>query len=68
MCTETNQCQAAYDNFSNEWKYLQKAFESGKLQRPGIYEVFGLERLANGMQGLHRYAKAKAYYRKCLEA
>lgn len=31
MCTETNQFQGAYDNFSNQWKYLQKAFESRKL-------------------------------------
>jgi hypothetical protein len=66
--TETNQFQGAYDNFSNQWQYIQKALDSGELQKPSIWEVFGLGRLANGLQGLHKYQEAEVYYRKCLEA
>lgn len=66
--TETNQFQGAYNHFERQWHYLQKAFDSGKLQRPSIWEVFGLGRLANGLLGLHKYTEAEQYYRKCLEA
>ncbi|KAF9252092.1 hypothetical protein DTO013E5_886 [Penicillium roqueforti] len=68
LCTESNQFQGAYDNFATEWKYLEKAFEAGELERPSIWEVFGLGRLGNGHHGLHQYAEAEAYYRKALAA
>ena len=68
LCTENNQFQGAYDNFKLQWDCLTKAFESGALQRPSIWEVFGLGRLGNGLHGLHKYTEAEEYYRKCLAA
>ncbi|KAJ5528253.1 hypothetical protein N7513_012412 [Penicillium frequentans] len=68
LCTESNQFQGAYDNFADEWKYLEKAFDAGELEKPSIWEVFGLGRLGNGHHGLHKYAEAEAYYRKALNA
>ena len=68
LCTESNQFQGAYDNFADQWKYLQLAFEQHELEKPSIWEVFGLGRLGNGLQGLHKYEEAEEYYRKCLKA
>lgn len=68
LCTESNQFGKAYDDFSKQWKYLQLAFDTGELQRPSIWEVFGLGRLANGLHGLHQYQEAESYYRRCLDA
>jgi tetratricopeptide (TPR) repeat protein len=68
LYTESNQFQAVHDCFFKQWKYLQSAFEHGELEKPSIWEVFGLGRLGNAMQGLHKYEEAEAYYRQCLKA
>ena len=66
--TESNQFQGAYDHFQKQWYYVQKALEKGELQRPIVWELFGLERLGNGLHSLHRYSEAEEYYRKMLES
>lgn len=68
LCTESNRFQEAFDYFNIEWDYLQKAFAHGELQRPSIWEVFGLGRVGNGLHGLHRYTEAQQYYEKVLES
>lgn len=68
LSTETNQFQSAYDYFQRQWHYLQKAFDSGKLQRPSMWEVYGYGGLGNALQGLHKYTEAEHEYRQCLEA
>lgn len=51
-----------------EWKYLELAFKAGELEKPSIWEVFGLGRLGNGHHGLHQYKEAEYFYRKALDA
>ncbi|CVK99417.1 uncharacterized protein FMAN_02259 [Fusarium mangiferae] len=66
--TESNMFQQAHDSFRREWDYLKLAFECGELQRPSIWEVFGLARLGNGLHGLNRYKEAEDYYHRALKA
>ncbi|KAL4936544.1 hypothetical protein BDV06DRAFT_91444 [Aspergillus oleicola] len=68
LCTESNQFQGAYENFVEEWDYLELAFKTGELEKPSIWEIFALGRLGNGHHGLHRYAEAETFYRKALDA
>lgn len=68
LATESNQFQRAYDDFNEEWKCLKLAFDAAELTRPSIWEVFGLGRVGNGLQGLHRYTEAEEYYRMALKA
>ncbi|CAG9996180.1 unnamed protein product [Clonostachys byssicola] len=68
LATESNQFQRAYEDFNQEWECLKLAFEAAELTRPSIWEVFGLGRVGNGLQGLHRYTEAEEYYRMALEA
>lgn len=67
LYTESNNFQGVFDAFSKHWKYIQLAIEHGELQRPSIWEVFGLGRLGNAYHGLHQYEKAEEYYRRCLK-
>jgi tetratricopeptide (TPR) repeat protein len=66
--TESNMFQEAYESFQKEWDYTKLAFESGELQRPSIWEVFGLARLGNGLHGLNKYQEAEQYYYRALKA
>ncbi|KAJ5160567.1 uncharacterized protein N7482_007571 [Penicillium canariense] len=68
LCTESNQFQRAFDDFTEEWRYLELAFKAGELEKPSIWEVFGLGRLGNGCHGLHQYKEAETFYRRALEA
>ncbi|VUC30705.1 unnamed protein product [Clonostachys rosea] len=68
LATESNQFQRAYDDFNEEWECVKLAFDANELSRPSIWEVFGLGRVGNGLQGLHRYAEAEEYYRMALKA
>jgi tetratricopeptide (TPR) repeat protein len=67
LCTNSNQFQGAFDNFNKQLEYVQLAISHGELERPTIWEVFGLGRLGNGLNGLHRYKEAEEHYRKCLD-
>lgn len=67
LCTESSRFKEAFEYFSIEWDYIQKAFVHNELQRPSIWEVFGLGRVGNGLHGLHRYVEAQQYYEKALE-
>ncbi|KAI1391821.1 uncharacterized protein F4822DRAFT_106017 [Hypoxylon trugodes] len=66
--TESNMFYEAHNSFRKEWGYLERAFETGELERPSIWEVFGLARLANGLHGLNRYKEAEEYYCRALKA
>ncbi|KAI1740720.1 TPR-like protein [Xylaria scruposa] len=66
--TESNMFQEAYDSFHKEWHYLKLAFKQGEIERPSIWEVFGLARLGNGLHGLNRYGEAEGYYYQALKA
>ncbi|CAH0035416.1 unnamed protein product [Clonostachys rhizophaga] len=68
LATESNQFQRAYDDFNEEWECLKLAFDAAELTRPSIWEVFGLGRVGNGLQGLHRYTEAEEYYKMALKA
>lgn len=66
--TESNMFQDAYESFQKEWNYTKLAFETGELERPSLWEVFGLARLGNGLHGLNRYQEAEKYYIEALKA
>ncbi|KAK3365463.1 hypothetical protein B0T24DRAFT_669725 [Lasiosphaeria ovina] len=66
--TESNMFQEAYDSFRKEWDYIKLAFDTGELQRPSAWEVFGLARLGNGLHRLNWHQEAEGYYYRALEA
>lgn len=65
--TESNLFQAAYESFKLHHYHLERALESGLLERPSIMEVYALGGLGNGLQGLNRYTEAEDCYRRCIE-
>ncbi|KAK6527766.1 hypothetical protein TWF694_004746 [Orbilia ellipsospora] len=66
--TESNQFQEAYANFKEQLQLNEIAFTKGQRTKPSAYEVIALGGVANGLQGLNRYAEAEIYYRKCIDA
>lgn len=67
LYSETNRLQETYDCFKAELDGARLAVTYGELESPSMCEVFGLGRMANGLQGLGQFAEAEVYYRQCLD-
>jgi tetratricopeptide (TPR) repeat protein len=67
LATETNQFQEAYDQFKLEYDNITTAIDRGFLTRPNVREAIAQGGIANGLNGLKKYAEAEKEYWKCID-